>query len=150
MQEAARELIVFVLQVPTTLLHLTQAALMLIFLTVRAANKFEVFSGLSSESINHQHRLAQQGQVSTRLWDWENSLWKICTHQENGSANSCSTKPYGKHSSRVITWLWKEFLLEERTAHGALDTRGCQLKKHTDELWQSLATSPKPLPPSCK
>lgn len=43
MQEATRELIVFVLQVPTTLLHLTQAALMLIFLTLRAANKFEAF-----------------------------------------------------------------------------------------------------------
>lgn len=43
MQEAARKLIVFVLQVPTTLLHLTQAALMLIFLTVRAAKKFAAF-----------------------------------------------------------------------------------------------------------
>lgn len=36
LQEAARELI------PATLLHLKQAALMLIFLTVRAANKFQV------------------------------------------------------------------------------------------------------------
>lgn len=83
-------------------------------------------SGLCSESITHQHRLAQQGQVSTKLWDRENSLWKICTHQENGSANSCSTKPYGKHSSRVITRLWKEFLLEGGIIHGALDIHGCQ------------------------
>lgn len=43
MQEAARELTVFLLQVPTTLLHLKQAALVLIFPTVRAANKFEAF-----------------------------------------------------------------------------------------------------------
>lgn len=43
MQEAARELIACVLQVPATLLHLTQAALMLIFVTVRTANKFEAF-----------------------------------------------------------------------------------------------------------
>lgn len=105
---------------------------------------------IPQESTTHQGRMAQQGQVSTKLWDRENSLWKICTHQENGSANSCSTKPYGKHSSRVITRLWKEFLLEEGTAHGALDTRGCQLKKQRDELWQSLATSPTPLPPSYK
>lgn len=43
MQEAARELTVFVLQAPTNPLHLKWAALMLIFPTVRAANKFEAF-----------------------------------------------------------------------------------------------------------
>lgn len=150
MQEAARELIVFVLQVPTTLLHLTQAALMLIILTVRAAKKFAAFLRTLLWTHRSPCRLAQHSQVSTKLWDRENSLQKICTHQENGSANSCSTKPHGKHSSRVITRLWKEFLLEEGIAHGALDTCGCQLKKHTDELWQSLPTSLTCLPPSCR
>lgn len=151
MQEAARELTVFVLQVPATLLHLPQAALKLIFLTVRAANKFEAF--LRTLLWIH-HSPAQAGTAGSgqhkNFGTGKNSLRKICTHQENGSANSCSTEPYGKHSSRVITRLWKEFLLEEGTAHGALDTRGCQLRKHRDELWQSLATSPTLLPPSCQ
>lgn len=64
--------------------------------------------------------------------DKENSLLKMCRHQENDSESSCSTKPCGKHSCRVITLPWKESVLEE-AANEDPGTCGCLLRRNGDK-----------------
>lgn len=53
----------------------------------------------------------------------------MCMYQENDSESSCSTEPYGEHSYRDFTLLWKESVLVEGTANGVADTYGCWIKR---------------------
>lgn len=122
------------------------AGLVLIFPTVRAANKFQVFlrTLLGIQHSPEQVGTAGPGQHMTL------GQRKLPSENLHTSGKWFSKQLFHKALRKTLFqshYLALEgFLLEE----GALDTCGCQLKKHRDELWQSLATSPAPLPPSCK
>lgn len=80
----------------------------------------------------HKCKFSQQGRIGLQHCDKGNSLLKICTHQENDSENSCSTKPRRNHF-QGNHYAWKGSVLEEEIANGDPDTCGCLWKKNTDE-----------------